>query len=170
MLSETNDDRSKIIKYWRPRFARLQSLQTSALQSLLLWYSHSAGPHPNWFTGVLSKNILLNVWISTGVLLGVSKSALIVPWADHANFHLSLTDHCSSQPFHLYFKFNHSLAQLPLQNYNWRWHASILSCWSSKLDGVYEDSWQLCTYSEGINITSQSWGQIIHRSSIHLSI
>ena len=84
MLFEPNDTRSKILKCWCPRFARLQ-FQTRP----------RFGSHPNWFTGVLSKNILLNVWIGIGILFRACKSALIVPWVGHANFHLCL-GHCSS--------------------------------------------------------------------------
>lgn len=84
MLFEPNDTSSKILKCWCPRFARLQ-FQTRP----------RFGSHPNWFTGVLSKNILLNVWIGTGILFRACKSALIVPWVGHANFHLCL-GHCSS--------------------------------------------------------------------------
>lgn len=129
MSSEPNDTRSKILKCRCPRFALLQSFQRKC----------RFGSHPKWFTDVLSKNILLNIWSGTGILFRACKSALIVPWQGHANFHLCL-GHCSylssstwfPNLFILLFSILHKtttdLDMLP-----------IFSCWCPKLDGVFEE-------------------------------
>lgn len=80
MSLESNDTRSKILKYQCPRFALLQSFQTQC----------GFGSHPNWFTAVFSKTILLKVWHGTSLLFRACKSALIVLSTGHANFHLGL--------------------------------------------------------------------------------
>lgn len=124
-----NDIRSKILKCWCPRFAALQSFQTNP----------RFGSHPDWFTDVLSKTILWNMWNGTGILPKACKSVLIVLWIGHANFHLCLghfeligTSICFSSVFIL----------LPSSLHNATNDLDMflsLYFWCPKLDSFFED-------------------------------
>lgn len=162
MSFEPNDTRSKILKCQCPRFVLLQSFQTKC----------RFGSHPNWFTDVLSKNILLNVWNGTSILFRACKSALIVPWIGHANFHLCL-GHCSSLssstwfPSLFIFLFN-SLHKTTTDLDMFL----ILSCRCPKLPGVFEEPLKIAYLfrGRGEGDLSQPLGQVIHKISIRVRL
>lgn len=144
-----NDTISKILKFWCPRFAVLQSFQTNP----------KFDSHSNWFSDALSKNILLNVWNSAGILFRASKSAAIVPWIGHANFHLCL-GHFSFISASIYFPWLFIL----LSNFFHKATSDldmllILPCWYPKLEGVFENPQKLHMCSE-----KEKWGVSVNSS------
>lgn len=125
------------LKFRCPRFAILQSLQTKPRFDF----------HPNWFTDILSKNILLNIWNGTGTLFRACTTALIVSWKGHANCHLCLGHYSPvNTPF--------CLPSLFSLRHNCLWEVASdpsdldmlpsISCWCPKIDGNFEDPQRFC--------------------------
>jgi len=163
MSFEPNDSRSKILKFWCPRFAQFNHFRQN-LDLVLI----QTGSHPNWFTDVLSKIILLNVWNGTGILFRACKSALIVLWIGHANFTFALATAPLLAPLLASWVYSFSCSttstKLPVTL------TSSQSCLAhvQSQQGLWGTLGN-CTFTKWKRSEHSSFLGRIHRSSVHLS-